>query len=137
MKAASSRKVNKPRLTLRKQKLERDLHPMYRGIVPFLLFFGADNKKVAALTPEAILGTFASFMNKGGEMSYPLSKKDTASFKMYLRLHGIEDWTKERHEQGKCEAPVDDVRGEGFERVSRMGKSIMPVRTVVSRKRNR
>jgi hypothetical protein len=138
MKVATDRKVNKPRLTLRKTlKSERDLHPMYRGIVPFLLFFGADNKKVVSLTPEAILGTFASFMNKGGDMNYPLSRIDTAKFRMYLKLHGIEDWTKESHEQGECKAASNNTRSTESKRVQRLDKSIVSVRTVDSRKRVR
>jgi hypothetical protein len=93
MATMSDRKVNKPRLTLRKVRLGRELHPMYRGIVPFLLSFGVDEELLEELSPEAILSMFASFMNRGGENDYSLGRVQTAAFKRYLKAQGIEDWT--------------------------------------------
>lgn len=96
MKTVSNRKVNKPRLTLRKKVSdERFLHPMYRGIVPFLLYFGAPPKLFGVLTPEAILGIFASYMNKAGGNEYGFDKINRGLFKAYLKKHSIEDWTKD------------------------------------------
>lgn len=91
----SPRKVNKPRVSLRTKMIApRQLHPMYRGVVPMLLRFDANFSELDKYPPEMILKMIGIFMNtKNSHMA--LSQRKQKKLRSYLKSHNIADWTRE------------------------------------------
>ena len=129
----SERKVNRPRLTLRK-KQGKTVAPYYRGIVPLLIRKGVDFSW--DMTPEQLMTDFSQQLFNDQTFKL-LDRGQLVRLRAYLKLLDLEDYTRESNEPSKRKASTRNAGSDKAERKQRVGKSVVPVRPVDAQQRKR